>query len=93
MANEINYDDGSSMGTRVDSSGSVTLESPFCNSLRSKKHFMIDRLATDSSDYLDSSNHCWCRETQLVVGPDGNRVHPTRCSPGRSCYSSAIENL
>ena len=90
MVNEMDYHDSSSMGNPTESSISAAVESPFCNSLRSKKHFMMDRLATDSSDYLDSSNHCWCRETQLVVGPDGNRAHPTRCVPGRSCYSSAI---
>ena len=66
-------------------------ESPFCSSLRSKKFFMMDGLATEASHYLDSSNHCWCRETQQVVGPDGVRAHPTRCVPGRTCYSSALD--
>jgi hypothetical protein len=72
---------------------SVVVQSPFCGSLRSKKFFMMDGLATDAAQYLDSSNHCWCRETQQVVGPDGRRVHPDRCTPGRSCYSSALESL
>jgi hypothetical protein len=68
------------------------LESAFCGSLRSKKFFMRDGLlATDASHYLDASNHCWCRETQLVVGPDGGRAQPARCVSGRSCYSSALE--
>ena len=69
----------------------AVVESPFCGSLRSKKFFMTDGLATDASHYLDSTEHCWCRETQLVVGPDGGRAHPTRCVPGRSCYSSALK--
>jgi hypothetical protein len=68
-----------------------SLVSPFCGSLRSKKFFMRDTLATDASDYLDSSNHCWCRHTQQVIGPDGGKVNPSRCSPGRSCYTSALE--
>jgi hypothetical protein len=64
----------------------------FCGALRSKKFFMRDTLATDASDYLDASNHCWCRLTQQVVGPDGERVHPSRCKPGRSCYTSAMDS-
>jgi hypothetical protein len=64
----------------------------FCGALRSKKFFMRDTLATDASDYLDASNHCWCRLTQQVVGPDGERVHPARCKPGRSCYTSGLDS-
>ena len=66
------------------------LQSPFCGSLRSKKFFMIDTVATSAEQYLDASNHCWCRETQQVIGPDGGRVHPNQCGRSRSCYSSAI---
>jgi hypothetical protein len=66
------------------------LQSPFCGSLRSKKFFVLDVIATSADQYLDASNHCWCRETQQVVGPDGGRVHPERCGPSRQCYSSAL---
>jgi len=66
------------------------IQSPFCGSLRSKKFFMLASMATNAEDYLDASNHCWCRETQQVIGPDGGRVSPDRCAPGRSCYSSAL---
>ena len=65
-------------------------QSPFCGSLRSKKFFMRDGLATEAEHYLDASNHCWCRHTQLAVGPDGGRAKPERCVPGRECYSSAL---
>jgi hypothetical protein len=65
-------------------------ESAFCSSLRSKKFFMIDALPTEASQYLDASNHCWCRETQQVFGPDGGSVRPESCVPGRQCYSSAF---
>lgn len=71
-------------------SSSEIVMSPFCGSLRSKKFFMLDGLATRAEDYLDASNHCWCRQTQQVVGPDGSQVDPNRCVPGRSCYSSAL---
>jgi hypothetical protein len=68
------------------------IQSAFCGSLRSKKFFMMDTLATEAEQYLDASNHCWCRVTQQVIGPDGGRVHPNRCVPGRECYSSALDN-
>ena len=69
------------------------LLSPFCGSLRSKKFFMLDRLATNADEYLDATNHVWCRETQEVIGPDNRRVDAHTCCPGRSCYSSAVENV
>jgi hypothetical protein len=69
------------------------IQSAFCGSLRSKKFFMMDKLATTAEDYLDSANHCWCKETQEVIGPDNQRVHPDNCIPGRSCYVSAIKGV
>jgi len=66
-------------------------QSAFCSSLRSKRFFMMDALPTEASQYLDASNHCWCRITQQVIGPDGGTVHPESCVAGRSCYSSAFE--
>ena len=66
----------------------TTVESPFCGSLRSKKFFMMDVLATQAEQYIDASNHCWCRETQRVAGPDGGRVVPERCVPGSDRFAS-----
>jgi hypothetical protein len=71
----------------------VPVQSPFCGSLRSKKFFMLDRLATSAADYIDSANHVWCCETQEVIGPDNKRVNPDNCVPGRSCYSSALKGV
>lgn len=68
----------------------VTIQSPFCGSLRSKKFFMLDIVPATADDYIDASNHCWCRETQQVIGIDGGLVGPDRCVPGRSCYRSAL---
>jgi hypothetical protein len=76
-----------------ETSSNAPIQSPFCGALRSKKFFMLDSLATDASQYLDASNHCWCRETQKVIGPDGGRVQPNRCVPGRECYSSALDDV
>jgi len=86
MANEtVNQESSAEITT------SVVPQSSFCGSLRSKKFFMIDELPTDASQYLDASNHCWCRMTQQVIGPDGAMVHPESCVIGRDCYSSAFE--
>jgi hypothetical protein len=90
MANDLLNLEGAGGETAPGSNESASVETPFCGSLRSKKFFMMDALATEAAHYLDSSNHCWCRETQQVVGPDGSRVQPQRCVPGRSCYSSAL---
>jgi len=68
-------------------------QSAFCGSLRSKKYFMLDRLATSADEYLDAANHVWCSETQEVIGPDNGRVDPHNCCPGRACYSSAVKAL
>lgn len=64
--------------------------SPFCGALRSKKFFKLDGIAMSSDDYLDASNHCWCRDTQQVIGLDGGLVSPEHCVPSRSCYKSAL---
>jgi hypothetical protein len=90
MTNEMINPTDSDAETSLESSETAVVNSPFCGSLRSKKFFMMDVLATEAAQYLDSSNHCWCRETQQVIGPDGGRVRPERCVPGRSCYVSAL---
>ena len=69
------------------------VQSPYCGSLRSKKFFLLDRMAASDDDYLDAANHVWCCETQEVIGPDNGQVNPDRCAPGRSCYSSAVKGL
>ena len=91
MSDEKSYHSGRAADDSKEASAGLAVESPFCGSLRSKKLFMTNGLAADESDYLDSTEHCWCRETQLVFGPDGGRAHPSRCVPGRTCYSSALK--
>ena len=66
------------------------VQSPFCAELRSKKFFMLDVLPTEEDEYLDSSNHCWCYQTQQVVGPDGLPAEPYACKPGRGCYVNSL---
>jgi hypothetical protein len=66
------------------------LQTPFCGDLRSKQYFLLDVIPTTAEEYLDPSNHCWCRITQTPVGPDDRKVNPERCRPGRGCYKSAL---
>ena len=75
----------------LEATGVAPVQSPFCGQLRSKKYFMLDRLATSAEDYIDGANHVWCFETQEVIGPDNCRVAPENCGPGRSCYVSAVK--
>ncbi len=84
MENELNNPEGAT-------STASAIKSAFCGSLRSKKFFLIDVVPTDASQYLDASNHCWCRETQQAIGPDGGTVQPDHCVSGRACYSSAFD--
>jgi hypothetical protein len=72
---------------------STEVQSPFCGELRSKKFFMLDVLPTEEDQFLDSSNHCWCYQTQQVVGPDGLPVHPASCTPGRACYVNGLNDV
>lgn len=88
MANETAISERDNSG---ETSANAAPQSAFCSSLRSKKFFMMDALPTEASQYLDASNHCWCRATQQVIGPDGGTVHPDSCVAGRECYSSAFE--
>ena len=91
MADQLNYHEESAAAGATEAGANAGAQSSFCGSLRSKKFFMLDGLATEAGQYIDASNHCWCRETQQVVGPDGSRVNPSRCVPGRACYSSSLE--
>ena len=74
-------------------SEALAIQTPFCGQLRSKKYFMLDRLATSPEDFIDAANHVWCCETQEVIGPDNRRVSTDNCRPGRACYSSALKGV
>lgn len=63
-------------------------QSPLCRELRSKKYFYLESMPLAATDILDLTNHCWCRRTMQVVGPDGDTVHPEECGPDRTCYQS-----
>jgi len=66
------------------------VQTPFCGDLRSKQYFLLDVIPTEAEQYLDPSTHCWCRITQMAIGPDDRKVAPEHCKPGRKCYTSAL---
>src|SRR4051812_11408010 len=68
------------------------IETPFCGELRSKKYYMYNEILTDAEAYHDASGHTWCYLTQIPIGPDGSRAAPEYCTPGRSCYRSALQD-
>ena len=68
--------------------GTDVLESPMCRNLRSKKYFYLESMPMTASDMIGLDNHCWCRHTQQVVGPDGGKARPEVCGAGRACYES-----
>lgn len=64
------------------------LQSQLCRNLRSKKYFYLESMPLTASDMIGLDNHCWCRRTQQVVGPDGGKARPEVCGAGRACYES-----
>lgn len=73
--------------TAMDTGG---VQSPFCRELRSKRFYFLQQMPTEEAHLLDASGHCWCQLTMQVFGPDGERVRPADCSPGRDCYRSLL---
>lgn len=63
---------------------------PFCTDLCSKKLVFRTHPPRTAEDVLDASNHCWCRRTQQVLGPDGEHVSPDDCRAGRGCFRSVF---
>lgn len=76
------------MSQTEEKNSSDVLQSPLCRELRSKKYFYLESLPLSGKDILGPDNHCWCRRTMQVVGPDGDKVRPEGCAPSRECYQS-----
>lgn len=68
------------------------LQSPFCSLLRSKKFYFLQQMPTEAHHLLDATGHCWCRQTMLAIGPDGERAQPSACTAERACYRSLFES-
>lgn len=79
-------------GDNATVSGAVeTMQSPYCREIRSKRYFFLREMPTENHHLKDGSNHCWCRVTMKVYGPDGEQARPDDCVSGRTCYRSLFE--
>ena len=78
------------MASVTDNKEQQTVQAPLCRNLRSKKYFTLQTIPVTAADVRDASNHCWCRCTMQVVGPDGRLVRPEQCAEGRACYQSPL---
>lgn len=72
--------------------GSADVQSPYCREIRSKRYFFLREMPTEEHHLKDGSNHCWCRLTMKVYGPDGELARPADCVGGRSCYRSLFDS-
>jgi hypothetical protein len=61
---------------------------PTCLHLRSKGMYVTGQRDLDGTDIGDG--HCWCSQTQQVMGPDSLLVSRTKCDPTRRCYQAAL---
>ena len=76
-----------------DSKPVPTGPSPYCSALESKKTLVSEGLPQVPGDVLDASGHCWCAETQQVLGPDRRLAGPETCVKGRACFHSPFESI
>ncbi len=77
----------------ADAAPKPTGPSPYCSDLESKKILVSEGLPRVREDVLDASCHCWCAQTQQVLGPDRELVSPDTCVQGRTCFHSPFESI
>lgn len=73
--------------------GSAPRVSPFCMHLLSKNIVKRAHPMLTDEDVLDASNHCWCKCTGQILGPDRYVAHPSECRSGRTCFESRVTDL
>ena len=61
---------------------------PYCKDLCSKKLMVTQAVPRVESDVLDRSQHCFCLQTQTILGPDREVAHPESCQSDRPCFTS-----
>lgn len=63
---------------------------PVCRHLRSKAIFVAGQLEPPAEIEEMGSGHCWCNQTQHVLGPDSQAVDRRGCNGGRDCYEATL---
>lgn len=66
---------------------------PYCKHLSSKKLLVTQAIPHEERDVLDRSQHCWCSQTQTILGPDRYVAHPETCQDDRTCFRSRGEAI
>ncbi len=65
-----------------------------CRHLLSKGMFVTGQLdpADDAAGDVDhvGDGHCWCNQTQNVLGPDDQLVERETCLSTRACFESRV---
>lgn len=61
-------------------------DAPVCRLIRNKAMMVSGSRNPDAATLIASSGHCWCNQTQHVVGPDGGIVGPEACVESRDCF-------
>jgi len=67
----------------ADSSGPLE---PVCRHMRSKGMFVAGQMEPEPDMQQAGSGHCWCNQTQNVLGPDAQLVERQMCNTQRVCY-------
>ena len=63
---------------------------PVCRHLRSKAVFVSGQLEPPPEMEETGSGHCWCNQTQHVLGPDQKSVDRRDCNSARDCYEPTL---
>jgi len=61
-----------------------------CLHFLSKGMFVSGKLQPTHAEDGMGDGHCWCNQTQYVMGPDKSLVERIACRPGRACYEARI---
>lgn len=62
------------------------IRDPACAHLRSKGMYVTGKLNPEADDPEVGDGHCWCNQTQNVLGPDHDLVGRPECNASRECY-------
>jgi len=60
-------------------------DQPACIHLRSKSMYVTGEMKPNHPDE-NCEIHCWCNQSQHVLGPDQKDVDRTLCIIGRDCF-------
>ena len=63
---------------------------PACRFLRSKGMYVSGTMNPAVDDGQMGDGHCWCNQTQGMLGPDDEFAERKLCVPGRKCYVALI---